>query len=65
MDSTNRRKDQMSSMARRTVPSFGFVCSGASTGVSRAYTAEADGCKGGCGGQCLSGCKDECITVSK
>jgi len=65
MDSTNKqRKDLMNSMAKRTVPSFGFVCSGASRGVSGAHTASAD-CEGGCGGQCLSGCKDACITVSK
>ena len=64
MDSTNKRKDLMNSMARKTVPSFGFVCSGASKGVPGAYTAAANDCKGGCGGQCLSGCKDACITVS-
>lgn len=62
MDS--RKKEQMNTMAKRTIPSFGFVAPGASR-VIRGMHAEADGCKGGCGGQCLSGCKDECITVSK
>ena len=57
-------KDMMKSMARKTAPSFGFVCSGAPMGVSGAHI-NASGCEGGCGGQCLSGCKDECITVSK
>ena len=64
MDFTrDSQKDLMNSQARRTVSSLGFVCSGASRSVSRVHKA-SDDCKGGCGGQCLSGCKDECITVS-
>lgn len=63
MDSKDR-KEEMSSMARKTVPSFGFVGPGASRGISGMHAASGD-CQGGCGGQCLSGCKDECITVSK
>lgn len=35
-----------------------------SASVKKMRAASSD-CEGGCGGQCLSGCKDECITVSK
>jgi hypothetical protein len=65
MDFTRKyQKDLMDSKARRTVSSLGFVCSGASRAVSGVHKA-SESCEGGCGGQCLSGCKDECITVSK
>ncbi len=63
MDS-KKKKEEMSSRARRTVPSFGFVGPGASHGITGMHAASGD-CQGGCGGQCLSGCKEECITVSK
>lgn len=59
-------KELMNRMARKTLPGLGFVSSGAPRTTFGAHkpTASND-CDGGCGGQCLSGCKDECITVSK
>ena len=62
----NHRNDLMNSMTKRTLPSFAFVGSGApKSNFGRKAGASSATCDGGCGGQCLSGCKDECITVSK
>lgn len=66
MEATSiNRRNLMSSMNKRTLPGFSFMSAGTSRGsVTKIRTASSD-CEGGCGGQCLSGCKDECITVSK
>ena len=62
----NHQNDLMSSMTKRTLPSFSFVGSGAPKSNLRTKArVSSETCEGGCGGQCLSGCKDECITVSK
>lgn len=59
-------RNSMRTLSKRTLPGFSFVAMGAegSASVKKMRAASSD-CEGGCGGQCLSGCKDECITVSK
>ncbi|WP_423931484.1 hypothetical protein [Chlorobium sp.] len=58
-------RERLHRMARKTLPGFGFLNSGSQNTVAHMDIQAASDCDGGCGGQCLSGCKDECITVSK
>jgi hypothetical protein len=63
---SNHRRDLMSNLTKRTLPGFSFVSAGApGSNSGKQMRAASSDCEGGCGGQCLSGCKDECITVSK
>jgi hypothetical protein len=56
---TKQSKDMSSRQSNRTLPSFGFVGTGMTKVVSSSHSAPMD-----CEGQCLSGCKEQCITVS-
>ena len=61
MEPTNDYRKDLSGMSKRTLPGFSFVCAGEPSGSgAQSRPVSAD-----CEGQCLSGCKDECITVSK
>jgi hypothetical protein len=61
----NFRKESIGDTAKKTLPAFAFVGLGTRRiNVGARAGAPSPDCTGGCGGQCLSGCKDECITVS-
>ncbi|NTW11317.1 MAG: hypothetical protein HGA26_08160 [Chlorobiaceae bacterium] len=62
----NASKELLHRVSRKTLPGLAFVNQGASKApYGQKKTKSSADCDGGCGGQCLSGCKDECITVSR
>lgn len=57
---TKSQRQHLSDLASKVVPSFGFVMGMSATKNMPTRAVSMD-----CEGQCLSGCKDECVTVSK
>jgi hypothetical protein len=64
-EETTETKDFFKSMATMTLPIIALVDRTASVNqsLSKETTTNRADCTD-CGAQCLSGCKDECITVS-
>lgn len=67
MESTvTANKEFLHRVSKKTLPGLAFVNMGMPKApYGQKKTKSSADCDGGCGGQCLSGCKDECITVSK
>jgi hypothetical protein len=57
---TKPQRQYMSDLSSKVVPSFGFVLGKRATKNMPTRAVSMD-----CEAQCLSGCKDSCITVSK